>query len=81
MQFLLHKAACPKNSLIHLYQENVEADGIFKKKIDNKLRKMLRNIVSTNLFRFHHFLISCGDLSACKSFGHTVHTLVDFHRL
>ena len=81
MQFLLHKAACTKKLPDTPLSKNVEADGIFKKKIVGKLRKMPRNIVSTNLFAFHHFLISCGDLSACKSFGHTVHTLVDFHRL
>ena len=42
-QFLLHKAVSTKNSLIHLYQENIEVNGIFKKKIGSKLRKMPRN--------------------------------------
>ena len=44
MQFLLHKGAIAlKNFLKHLYQENIEANGIFKKKNEGKLRKMPRN--------------------------------------
>ena len=74
MQFQFHKAACTKKSLIHLYQKNIEANVIFKKKIEGKLRKMPRNC-QKNLFSFHHFVISCGDLSASTSFRHTAHTL------
>ena len=55
------------NSLIHylhLYQENIEANGIFKNKIEGKLRKMPRNLSEQNLFGFHWFIMSCDDLSA-----------------
>ena len=72
------------NSLIHyvhLYQDNIEANGIFKNKIEGKLRKMPRNLSEQNLFGFHRFIMSCDDLSACTSYGHTVHTLVGFPRL
>ena len=43
------------NSLIHyvhLYQENIEANGIFKNKIEGKLRKMPRNLSEQNLLVF-----------------------------
>ena len=78
-----------KNSLIYLYQENIGAKGISQKKIEGKLRKC-PEIVRTNFFRFHHFVISCGDVSANAQFlgilyilkpFTVVHTLVDFHRL
>ena len=73
----LHKAASTKISLINLYQENIEANGIFKKTIILRASKeKCPEIVRTNLFGFHHFVIPCGDISACTSFGHTVYILL-----
>ena len=77
---ILHKAACtkklPDTSLSR--EHIIEANGIFKQKIESKLRKMSKNCQNKFLW-FASLVISCGDLSACTSFGYTVHTLVDFH--
>ena len=82
MQFLLNKGAIAlKNFLKHLYQENIEANGIFKKKkwgqAEKNAQKLSEQIYLVFITLLYHVVISV----LAQVFRHTVHTLVDFHTL